>query len=219
MTVGLGALAVQTSGAQEGRQFKDAWFWGVKTGALFYESQSTTSGAAPLVGGEWLITRSQGGLYLSLDQAFFSTDGGFVDRDPDSTSAFVRKVNLENLRRFHAVVMAFPWQTPDVHPYVGAGLAFNEIASATLASNISNPSRFALAQDSIVVKKAVFSPIFMLGIQKRFNPFSAFVQAAVTPIAQQFFLSGQNSSRPTFSFETGIRWNVGSSIEAAERTH
>ena len=66
------ALIAQTSAAQDGRQFKDAWFWGVKAGALSYSSASTDNGGAALVGAEWLITRTQGGLYLSFDQAFFT---------------------------------------------------------------------------------------------------------------------------------------------------
>src|SRR3954469_18300478 len=93
-TVGCAVLISHTSAAQGGRQFKDAWFWGLKTGAVSYSSAATNDGGAPFVGAEWLITRSSGGLYVSLDEAFFDTRGGFVDRDPDSTSAFLRPVRL-----------------------------------------------------------------------------------------------------------------------------
>ena len=41
--MGLAALLPQTSDAQTGRQFKDAWFWGAKTGGLVYSSASTTN--------------------------------------------------------------------------------------------------------------------------------------------------------------------------------
>src|SRR4051812_25248547 len=86
------ALLSHASAAQDGRQFKDAWFWGLKTGALSYSSATTDNGGAPLLGAEWLITRTKGGLYLSFDQAFLSTTGAFQDRDPDST--FVRQTSL-----------------------------------------------------------------------------------------------------------------------------
>lgn len=210
----LGTLAVQTSAAQGDRPFKDAWFWGVKSGALLYTSQSTSNGAAPILGGEWLIVRSQGGLYLSLDQAFLTTTGGFIDRDPDSSSTFMRKVNLNNVRRFNAVAMAFPWQSVNLHPYVGGGLSLQAIGSAALVTPISNPARNQVAQDSIVDKKAVFTPVFVAGLQLRELPWSAFAQVVVSPVQQKFFLSDPGGSRPIMaSIEAGIRWNVGSSID------
>ena len=75
------ALLTQPLAAQDGRQFKDAWFWGAKTGTLVYSSASTTSSAAPLFGAEWLITRTNGGLYVSFDQTYLTTQGGFAGRD------------------------------------------------------------------------------------------------------------------------------------------
>jgi len=81
VAAGVGALLAQPAAAQEGRQFKDAWFWGVKTGSLVYSSATQSSGSAPLVGGEWLISRSLGGLYLSFDEAFL-TSGGTTRRSP-----------------------------------------------------------------------------------------------------------------------------------------
>ena len=55
--IGLAALLPKPSAAQGGRQFKDAWFWGVKGGGVLYSSASTENSLAPLVGAEWLITR------------------------------------------------------------------------------------------------------------------------------------------------------------------
>ena len=57
------ALLAQPSAAQEGRQFKDAWFWGAKGGALVYSSNySTDAAVAPLAGIDWMITRTYGGV-------------------------------------------------------------------------------------------------------------------------------------------------------------
>ena len=71
------ALLAQPSAAQAGRQFKDAWFWGAKGGALVYSSNYNTDNAvAPLAGVDWMITRTYGGLYVSFDQAFFSANAG-----------------------------------------------------------------------------------------------------------------------------------------------
>jgi len=206
VATGLAAVLSQSSAAQDARQFKDAWFWGVKGGGLLYSSVTTTGGGAPLVGAEWLITRTNGGLYLSFDQAFLTTTGGFTDHDPDSVSNFVRNVTLKNLRRFTMAGMIFPAQTRNLHPYAGAGLAFNQIGGV-------DP---LIARDSIMAKKATFSPIFIAGIQARFKPMSLFVQGTASPIQKTFFLSNSTSSRSVnLSLELGARYNVGSSIDHA----
>ena len=211
VATGFAVLLAHSSAAQDARQFKDAWFWGVKGGGLLYSSASTTSGGAPLVGAEWLITRKNGGLYLSFDQAFLTTTGGFTDRDPDSI--FVRNVTLKNLRRFTMAGMVFPGQTRNLHPYAGAGLAFNQIGGAALLSGTTNSSRYLIAQDSIQAKKVAFSPIFLAGMQARFKPMSLFVQGTASPIQKAFFLSNSSSSRSfNLSLELGARYNVGSSI-------
>ena len=212
VATGFAALLSQSSAAQDARQFKDAWFWGVKGGGLSYTSASTNNGGAPLVGAEWLITRSNGGLYVSFDQAFFSTTGGFTDRNPDST--FVRNVSLKNLRRFTMAGMIFPAQSRNLHPYAGAGLAFQQIAGAALVNGSPGSPRYLIAQDSIQARKAAFSPIILAGIQARFKPMSLFVQGSASPIQRSFFLSNTVSSRSfNFSLEMGARYNVGSSID------
>ena len=214
VATGFAALLSQSSAAQDDRQFKDAWFFGAKAGAMSYASASTSNGGAPLVGAEMLITRSRGGLYISLDQAFLTTDGGFQDRDPDSS--FVRKARLKNLRRFTMAGMIFPMQTRNLHPYLGGGLAFNQIASAALLTGTTNSARYLIALDSIQSKKAAFTPTLIGGVQARYKPMSAFVQGTVSPTQSGFFLVNPNSSRSVeFSLEFGVRYNVGSSIDRA----
>src|SRR5260221_2106472 len=78
-------LLSRSAAAQDARQFKDAWFWGVKGGALSFSSATTTNGGAPLVGGEWRITRTSRGLLIRADPAFFTTQGRFVYPGPVTT--------------------------------------------------------------------------------------------------------------------------------------
>jgi hypothetical protein len=214
VATGFAALLSQSSAAQNDRQFKDAWFFGAKAGAMSYTSATTSNGGAPLVGAEMLITRTSGGLYLSLDKAFLNTNGGFQDRDPDSS--FVRYTQLKNMWRFTMAGMLFPMQTRNLHPYLGGGFAFNRIAgTASLGGSVSS-ARDAIVQDSIQAKKAAFSPTFLAGVQARYKPLSAFVQATVSPIQSGFFLANPNDRRSVdFSLEFGVRYNVGSSIDRA----
>jgi hypothetical protein len=217
VATGFAAVLSQSSAAQDGREFKDSWFWGLKTGALTYSSLSTTGSAAPMIGGEWLITRTNGGLYVAYDQAFFSTTGGFVDHDPDSTSAFTRNVQLSGMRRLTLAGMLFPKQTRILHPYFGGGLAINQISSATAVGGFSSDARLAMAQDSIQTRKTSASLIVIGGIQVRYNPASVFVQATVSPSSPAFFLSNNNTSlAANVSLEFGVRYNMGSSIDAVK---
>ena len=81
--IGLAALLPRPSAAQEGRQFKDAWFWGIKGGGMLYSSASTEHSVAPSVGAEWLITRIARGPVREL------RSGVPVD-DRDSSSTAIR---------------------------------------------------------------------------------------------------------------------------------
>ena len=210
--IGLAALLPRPSAAQAGRQFKDAWFWGVKGGGMLYSSASTENSAAPLVGADWLITRTRGGLYMSFDQAFLTTTGSFLDREPDST--FMRNVALENLRRFSIAAMVFPLQSAKIHPYAGLGMVLNQIGSASAQGAFLNSGRYAIALDSVQSKKTSFTPLLIGGVQWRMPGFSAFGQVLASPAQQGFFLHNMNGgSSFNYSLEGGIRYNVGSAID------
>lgn len=207
------ALLSQPLAAQEGRQFKDAWFWGLKGGTMLYSSASATTAAAPFVGADWVITRSRGGLYVSYDQALMSTLGSFPDRDPTNTP-FEHFVDLENMRRVSIAALIFPRQTPTLHPYLGAGFALSQIATATLQGGAASTSRYAQALDSVQAKRTSFSPIFMGGAQFRLPRFSVFAHATASPRQNDFFLARREGGAAfNLSLEGGVRYNVGTSID------
>lgn len=205
-----GALLTQPLAAQEGRQFKDAWFWGLKGSALVYSSASADHAIAPTVGADWVITRTQGGLYVSYDESFFKTLGSFTDRNL-SNVAYEHFVDLQNLRRVNVAGMLFPMQSAHVHPYVGFGATFTQIASAHMWYGSDSTSRYAQALDSVQTKRSTFSPLFMAGAQVRLPRFSVFGQATAAPQTDYFLHRGGHSV--LMSLEGGIRYNVGSSID------
>jgi hypothetical protein len=209
------ALLAQPSAAQAGRQFKDAWFWGAKGGALVYSSNySTDNAVAPLAGIDWMITRTYGGLYVTVDQAFFSTQGSFREVGP--TGLRDRVVNLNNLQRISAAIVGFPMQSPSLHPYIGLGMGMNRIGSVGSTAPFDNPNQLNAAADSVQDKRVSFAPFVIAGAQKRLPMFSVFVQGTGTFLHNDFFL---HNPRPKFgiqySLEGGIRYNVGSSIDRA----
>jgi len=99
--------------AQQGRPFKDAWFWGVKAGGFTLADTGGSYTMAPMVGAEWLITRTHGGLYLSAGQAFFNSTTLAAANESNSA---LRVIRLNNLRRFDAALMAFPGEHNRWHP-------------------------------------------------------------------------------------------------------
>src|SRR5688500_4801164 len=158
--MGLAALLPSLSAAQAGKQFKDAWFWGVKGGGVLYSSASTENSMAPLVGAEWLITRTRGGLYVSFDQAFLTTTGSFLDREPDST--FQRNVALKNLRRISIAAMVFPMQSARYHPYPGFGLELDSALPRNVALQILR--RFSIAGLVFPMQSARCDPYARFGM-------------------------------------------------------
>lgn len=203
------ALFARPSAAQEGRQFKDAWFWGAKVGALQFSSEANADEHAPLVGGEWLITRTRGGLYVSFDQTYMTTKGGFAGRDALG-NPMVNMVSIANLRRFTAAAMVFPMQTPYLHPYAGLGFTFYQIGHANLDSGTPSPAQ----ADSIQQRKTTASPVGIVGAQIRLLRLSVFGQAFASPTQTRFFLSNSAGSHTLMTgVEVGIRYNIGSAID------
>ena len=213
------ALLAQPSAAQEGRPFHDAWFWGVRGGVLNYSSDAdpalgpydgTDNAGAPMVGLDWLITRSRGGLYVGIDQSFFSSAAfyrrPYVTGDPAAV--------MRNMRRVSLAGMLFPMQRPYTHPYVGFGLALHQLGDVGLNNTISIPALASAAQDSLMAKKVAIAPLAIVGVQQRLPGFSVFAQGSGTWLQNGFLLKNLAAKHYLqWTLEAGIRYNVGSSID------
>jgi hypothetical protein len=210
----LAAVISQPSAAQSGRQFKDAWFWGVKGGTTVWGTDDTSdNSAAPQFGADWLITRSRGGLYVSVDEslikatAFFTTPGQNGFTDP--------RVGIRNQHRLVAAAMVFPAQSPRLHPYFGAGVGVHKVSSITYQTTFTSAAQFNLAADSVQSRKVGIAPILIGGLQARLPRFSVFGQAITSFLPANYLLRvpGPKRGIAQFSLEAGIRYNVGSSID------
>jgi hypothetical protein len=199
--------------AQGGRQFQNAWFWGVKAGGLTFADSGQRYANAPLAGIEWLITRRNGGLYVSAGQAFF-TAKTLVFRDPAAPiDSGRREVKLKNLRRLDLALMAFPGEHLRFHPYAGLGFTLNAVADAVASGPFGNEDQVRFADQVIQDQKVKFAPLLVLGAQWRLPWISVFGQGSVSPTQRDFILY---NDRPfNFTYELGIRYNVGSSIDRA----
>lgn len=196
--------------AQKGRQFKDSWFWGIKTGGFTLADSGQNYVQAPVVGVDWLITRTHGGLYVSGSQTFFSQHT-FTLRDPVSPDSGLRPVSLKNLRRLDVAVMGFPGEHLRFHPYVGAGFSLGQVATVAAEPPFANADQFNFAEAVIADEKVAVTPMFIGGGQYRMRQFSLFGQATFSPAQKRFIMY---NGRPfNFGYELGLRYNFGTSIE------
>jgi len=205
-------LDVSAAAAQPSRHFKDSWFWGVKGGGMFYQVQSDTNGSlGPLAGIDWMITRTNGGLYVSFDQTFFKDQFVFVNDSLSPIDTVPRTVFLSGMRRFTLAGMLFPMQTYRVHPYIGFGAVLNQIAKAEPVGTYRSGAQAQLVAATVQAFRASAAPVVIVGTQVKFPLSSVFGQVSFTPANSDFFLFTGNNWRT--SFEAGLRYNVGTSID------
>ena len=202
--VALATVLPSAAMAQEGRHFKNAWFWGAKAGITSFSTDRVKNAVAPSLGVEWLITRSRGGLYASYDHSFFEEETVIF------TQAYgPHTIKMQNMRRVTLAGLAFPFNIGTLRPYGGVGIALNFI------QDIEPVESFESADEATIVARRAFDTkdraafIGMVGVQLQYMRFSAFGQAAIMPSQARFMLN----SRPVYHLEAGIRWNVGSSID------
>jgi hypothetical protein len=197
--------------AQNGRQFKNAWFWGLKAGSLTLGDSSRSYRQAPMAGVDWMITRTHGGLYVSGTQSFF-TRQAITLRDPAAglDSGF-RTIDLKNMRKLDVAVMGFPGEHLRFHPYVGVGFTLSQVASAQPQGPFGNADQENATAQIIQTQRTAVAPLLMGGAQYRMTRFSVFGQATLSASNENFLLY---SGKPVnFGIELGLRYNVGSSID------
>ena len=198
------AMMPATGLTQPNVNFKDSWFWGVKGGVISFSTATVDGRVEPVVGGEWLLTRTQGGLYVSFDQSMFDASSAFED-----TTGQSRTVTIRDMRRLTVAAMAFPLFLDagfaSIRPYAGAGFALNFIRSASLVG--APPTDTILEKDvnnRLEEERDRAAPVLILGQVGRL---AFFGQGTAMPAEAKFFLNG----RPTLFAEAGIRFNAGSS--------
>jgi hypothetical protein len=163
--------------AQQPGSNKFQWYVGGQGGITSFRSPITGREFLPMGGGHILITARRTGLLLSVDQGFGSTQttGTFWEvRDSvdNVTSAGQEIWNFKGIRRYSAMLVAYPVRIPNIQPYLGLGFG---IAHTT--SNSEGP--FAGGH----VESGLSSSGFMAalaGLEFRLGPFSAFGQWQVT---------------------------------------
>ncbi len=206
----LAALVPSLGAAQQSssRLFENSWFWGAKGGVMSFETEADGNTAAPLVGVEWLITRTHGALYISGDQAFFNATSSVNDRYGQAY-----RVKIRDMRRYTAAALAFPWTWGTVRPYGGVGFSLNNIQRTSLIDMPATDTSIADVAVQLDHQKDRTSFITMAGIQGQYQRVSLFGQVTYMPAKADFLLNG----RSTYILEAGIRYNFGASKERLDK--
>ena len=196
------ATAAAPVRAQTTRPFADSWFWGAKVGTMTFWTPTVNHAVAPMIGGDWLITRRSAALYISADQAFFDETSTYAT--VSSTGAVSSAdIQIKDMRRYTAALLAFPHMFETLRPYAGVGMTLNIIRRATLLNG-------ALQSGALEDVQSTTAPLFMLGAQGQYRRVALFGQGSWIPTQRIFLIN----KRSTFFVEAGVRYNVGSSRES-----
>lgn len=199
------ALVPVTASAQRTRDFEDSWFWGVKGGVSAYSPVYGDGETAPTFGAEWLITRTHGALYLSVDQANINAISAVFDPTVEGS---VRPVEIDKLRRVGFAALMFPKRFGGVRPYAGLGLSLNLIGDASPLVTADDEEVTDGVYERIEDRRSQASLLGMGGVQLQVGRAALFGQASFMPANSRFLLD----DALTF-FELGVRYNFGGARE------
>ena len=199
------ALFPLTASAQRVRDFEDSWFWGVKGGAATYSPVYGDGDAAATFGAEWLITRTHGALYVSLDQANIKATSFVFDPTAEFSA---RPVQVDKLRRVGFAALAFPKRFGRFRPYAGLGLTINLIGDAYPMVGADEEDVDDAVYDRIDDRKSQAAFLGMGGVQAGFGRAAVFGQVMFVPANKRFLLDENMAF-----FEGGIRYNFGGARE------
>ena len=203
----LATLLPAVAAAQSRTQFENSWFWGAK-GGVMGASTNVESVTVPLVGADWLITRSRGGLYVSLEQGFFDDVRATV---PDASSGTGdREVQLKNFSRASFAMMAFPGKSPFLRPYAGAGVALNLIRNAQPVGTFTTPEAEASVEAAIEDQRTRTALLLLAGLQAQYSRVALFGQVTWMGTGSDYLFAGDDQS---WILEAGLRMNVGNAID------
>lgn len=198
-------LSAQSSGPRT--DFENSWYWGVRGGVTSFNTGGLSRVSAPTIGGEWLITRKHGALSLSVDQSMFEESTGIYD---PSLAGSVRPVDIKDMRRYTATLLAFPIAFDQIRPYVGAGIALNVIQNASPIGNFVSTASQEDVLTRVNDQSSRAAAIFTGGLMFNLGRAAIYGQASAMSTRERFLINGSNY---TFAFEGGVRYNLVNALE------
>jgi hypothetical protein len=201
------ALLPSAGTAQAGRLFRDSWFWGANAGIMNFGTSTTSNQSATVINGEWFITKTRGGLYLSAGQAFFTANATVTDNNGTPYN-----VQIKDMTQIMADVIALPVAWGGVHLYAGGGFIMNLTHEATITDVIVNPNVQDQVQANLNDQKDGIEFNILVGVHAQLKRAAIFGNVIWMPTPSNFILNGHAA----WFLEGGVRFNLGSSNEATQ---
>ena len=201
----LGSLfVVAPSAAQKAGTSPFKWYVGVHGGVTSFRTNAGGRDLMPVAGGHILITAKRTGLLLSVDQGFGSdvpTQTLYEIRDAGDTTiqAGVSNWTFQGIRRYSAILMAYPVRNANIQPFIGLGVG---IAHTTGNS----PGPFADGSIESDLSSTGFGTA-VAGLEFRVGPLSAFGQYQIT--TKQGFRAVTNELQGGFKRVDFGEWTMG----------
>ncbi len=204
----IAALAVATAASvvaaqsRQGQNRDDVWYFGGQGGVHLFRTPSQTQAGIVAFGGNVMIKAKRGGLLLSVDQSFGDNE---TSRFVDTTSGDLTDVTFDGIRRYQAVLIAFPanW---NVDPYFGAGVGLMQTTGTQLVAPGTSPGADANLQAQADDVGSTAYGTLLLGMQIRANRFVIFGEGQIqTKPGSEKLIRGSS-----YTLQGGLRIGLGS---------
>ena len=203
----LASAPLAAQGAADWDVRPNSWYWGVYGGQTSFPTTIART-TAPMVGIDWMITRTRFALNVFAEQSYF----GAVSTITDFPTSAPRRVDIKDMRRIGGSAMIFLPEYKYFHPWFGAGYALNFVREATpQGSSFASPA----ARDTITARintARTQGKLFgELGVMASYKKFAPFLQYTVMPTqgSGSWFVNGEGF---TNIWKLGIRYNFGPAV-------
>lgn len=196
--VALALTAVTPGRATAQRDDSYTWKLGLQAGSMMIQTRTQDTKILPSAGAHILIMGRRGGLMVGVDEGLGS----------DEQSGLIL---FNDVRRYQAVLMAFPVKAP-LEPYFGVGGGIMQVISPRVDPVVQDPFTRADLLSSAQDASAYAFMTGLAGVQGRWNRFTAFAQAQIhTAPGDDKLIRGAS-----YSFHGGIRIGLGSAKEGVK---
>ena len=203
--IALGSLfVVAPAAAQKAGTSPFKWYVGGQGGVTSFRTNAGGRELMPVAGGHILITAKRTGLLLSVDQGFGSdepTQTLYEIRDPDDATvqSGVSNWTFQGIRRYSAILMAYPVRNANIQPFVGLGVGISHTTGNSAGPFADGSIESDLSSHGFGTAVA--------GLEFRVGPLSAFGQYQIT--TKQGFSQVTNDLQGGFKRIDFGEWTMG----------
>jgi hypothetical protein len=206
--VALGAATAPVSAQSRDDSFK--WYIGGQGGVLGFETPSQTRAWVPTVGAALLVHAKRTGLLVSVDEALGSDElSGFADNTAVS-SAGIRDVNFNRIRKYSAILTGYPVRGKSLEPYLGIGFGLIQVINPQPGGVFPSPIAASSAKLEADDRSTDGFVSFVGGVQFHLaGRVLGFGQYQLTSSAT----AGHLLRGPSHGFNAGFRFSLGGAKE------